>query len=173
MSETEDACRELLVRHLESCHEGGMECNGTGCPFVAEMQDEHILLRDAFVYEFRYAPEPESLVVGGIAYEHTPVCSRLLEESQTLMHECLADALPLVRRQHGDGAEPIPVLCPVGNADRRQRCVTDDSAVDFGYERYGERIGRSQSFNDVVFSLSADGVVLEGSLGDLSYCVDI
>ena len=150
-----------------------MENECTARAVLAEMQDEDILLWHSLVHKLRNAPESELLVVCRVAYQCAAVGSHIAEQRESLVHKGLADALSLVFRRYGDGAQPVPVSGLVRDCDCRERRMSDHFPVDLGYERYGERVGLSQRRDDIRLGLLTVGMILEGRPCDLRNGVDI
>ena len=106
-----------------------------------ERESEEDLRRHALKPKSRYVPEPEFPVVSRMSHETTSLRLHRSQPRQSFLDQGLAEALPLVRRQHRNRSKSIPVWSAIRNGHRREGDMPYHPALHFCDERYRECLG--------------------------------
>ena len=114
--------------------EGFVELDGSLRDVAVEGQSEEGLRGDVFVDETFYISESEARVVARVAHEAAASGVQGLQARQALLDQRPADALPLLLRQDGHGAQAVPVRRTVGKRYRREGEEEKGTGYFFGVE---------------------------------------
>ncbi len=82
------------------------------------------------------------------------------------MHQGFSNALLLADRQHGDWTKPVPVAALARNGYRGERDMAYYSSFNHSNQRNSKGMSCPQCFDDELFRLFADRVILECCNGD-------
>ena len=96
-----------------------------------ERQNEEDLLRHSLRHKSGRVFEPEFPVVIRVAHETTSLSIPILQIKKPFLDQRFPDTLPLVRRQHRNGSQSIPVRGTVGNGHGRESYLAYHSAICF------------------------------------------
>ena len=102
--------------------------------FVAHRERQEDFRWNTFHSQNRILLKTETPIEGWIADQDATLCPQVPNGPQSIVDECLTDALSLMAWGNGNRPErkPLPILAVDGN--QREGDLADDIAIDFGDE---------------------------------------
>lgn len=139
---------------------------------AAERECKKYFVRDAIDGWAGDVFEAELSVIGRGADQAASAGVESAQTCQPCADQCLADALLLALCQDQDRPQAVS-FSAVRDGDRGKGDVSDDLAIDICDQRYAERFGTAQCFDNELFRMAADFQRGEGGNGELPDAVDI
>lgn len=156
-----------------ACFESFVESNRAPRDTPIEGESEENLRWYSLVHKFGYILEPELPVVIRVPDNAASRSIQVLQSKQSFPDQGRANPLPLMRWQHRNGSQSVPVGCTIGNGHGGKRQMPNHAAIQFRDQRYREGLGRAERHNDELLRVVADFQRFERSDRHFGYRVDI
>src|SRR5262245_5125722 len=129
-------------------------------------QNHERIIRAVFIAEANFASPPETKpgVILRVPHEHNVAVSRLATGVQPGANQCRANALALMRGEHGDGgqAEALDLRRSANDRNWTEQDVADDVPVQFGDERDGGMTSSAQGVHQAGFLVGRESGRVNG-----------